>query len=263
MNNSKNNFIKVFLNLKSIRMLFLGFSSGLPILLVFSTLSVWLVKAGVDRNTITMFSWAALAYSFKFIWSPIIDNFKLPFQKFGHRKSWLLISQIMIVLSLIFISFTDPSKTLTLTAIGSVLIAFSSASQDIVIDAYRIESAPQRLQGVLSSLYIAGYRIAMLVAGAGSLLLASHLGLEVYNVEVWKTVYLSMASLMFVGILTTIFSPEPNIKRKISFLNFNDKLKFLITFIFAIAIFIFVYSFRVHPARLDSSTISSRKVRVL
>ena len=247
MNNSKNNFIKFFLNLKSIRMLFLGFSSGLPILLVFSTLSVWLVKAGVDRNTITMFSWAALAYSFKFIWSPIIDNFKLPFQKFGHRKSWLLTSQIMIVLSLIFISFTDPSKTLTLTAIGSVLIAFSSASQDIVIDAYRIESAPQRLQGVLSSLYIAGYRIAMLVAGAGSLLLASHLGLEVYNVEVWKTVYLSMASLMFVGILTTIFSPEPNIKRKISFLNFNDKLKFLITFILAIAIFIFVYSFINNP----------------
>mgnify|MGYP006101451425 FL=1 len=247
MNNSKNNFIKVFLNLKSIRMLFLGFSSGLPILLVFSTLSVWLVKAGVDRNTITMFSWAALAYSFKFIWSPIIDNFKLPFQKFGHRKSWLLTSQIMIVLSLIFISFTDPSKTLTLTAIGSLLIAFSSASQDIVIDAYRIESAPQRLQGVLSSLYIAGYRTAMLVAGAGSLLLASHLGLEVYNVEVWKTVYLSMASLMFVGILTTIFSPEPNIKRKISFLNFNDKLKFLITFIFAIAIFIFVYSFINNP----------------
>ena len=157
----------------------------------------------------------------------------------------------MIVLSLIFISFTDPSKTLVLTAIGSVLIAFSSASQDIVIDAYRIESAPQRLQGVLSSLYIAGYRIGMLVAGAGSLLLASYLGLEVYDVGVWKTVYLSMASLMLVGILTTIFSPEPNIKRKTSFLSFNDKIRFLITFILAIAIFILVYSFLNNPFNND------------
>ena len=247
MNNSKNNFIKVFLNLKSIRMLFFGFSSGLPILLVFSTLSVWLVKAEVSRGTITMFSWAALAYSFKFIWSPIIDNFKLPFQNFGHRRSWLLISQLMIVFSLIFISFTDPAETLVLTAIGSILIAFSSASQDIIIDAYRIESAPQKLQGVLSSLYIAGYRIAMLVAGAGSLLLASYLGVEVYDVEVWKIVYLTMASLMLIGILTTIFSPEPNIKRKISFLSFNDQLRFLIAFILAIAIFILVYSFLDNP----------------
>ncbi len=247
MNNSNDNFIKVFLNLKAIRMLFLGFSSGLPILLVFSTLSVWLVKAGVNRSTITMFSWAALAYSFKFIWSPIIDNLKLPFNNFGHRKSWLLTSQLMIVLSLIFISFTDPSKTLLLTAVGSVLIAFSSASQDIIIDAYRIESAPQKMQGALSSLYIAGYRIAMLVSGAGSLLLASYLGVEVYNVNVWKIVYLTMASLMLFGILTTIFSPEPIIKRKITFLNFNDQLRFLITFIVAVIIFIIVYSIFDNP----------------
>ena len=136
--------MNIFLNIKSVRMLLLGFSSGLPILLVFSTLSVWLVKAGVSRSTITMFSWAALAYSFKFIWSPVIDNLKIPIKDFGHRKSWLLISQLMIIFSLIFISFTDPSKTLILTAIGSVLIAFSSASQDIIIDAYRIESAPKK-----------------------------------------------------------------------------------------------------------------------
>ena len=98
---SNNKFIKIFLNTKSIRILLLGFSSGLPILLVFSTLSVWLVKAEVSRGTITMFSWAALAYSFKFMWSPIIDNLSLPFNNYGHRKSWLLFSQLMIVLSLI------------------------------------------------------------------------------------------------------------------------------------------------------------------
>ena len=244
---SINNFMKIFLNIKSLRILLLGFSSGLPILLVFSTLSVWLVKAEVSRSTVTMFSWAALAYSFKFIWSPIIDNLRLPFKNYGHRKSWLLFSQLMIVFSLIFISFTDPAKTLILTAVGAVLIAFSSASQDIVVDAYRIESAPQKMQGALSSMYIAGYRIAMLVAGAGSLYLASYLGVEIYDVNVWKTVYLTMASLMMIGILTTIYSPEPNVKRKISDLNFNDQLRFLITFILAIVFFIFVYSLLDNP----------------
>ncbi len=228
-------------------MLFLGFSSGLPILLVFSTLSVWLVKAGVSRSTITMFSWAALAYSFKFIWSPVIDNLKIPIKDFGHRKSWLLISQLMIIFSLIFISFTDPSKTLILTAIGSVLIAFSSASQDIIIDAYRIESAPQKMQGALSSMYIAGYRIAMLIAGAGSLYLASFFGVEVYDANVWKKVYLIMASLMLVGIFTTLSSPEPNIKRKISNLSFPDQLRFLISFILAIIIFVVIYSLLDNP----------------
>ena len=239
--------MKVFLNIKSIRMLLLGFSSGLPILLVFSTLSVWLVKAGVSRSTITMFSWAALAYSFKFIWSPIIDSLRLPFSSYGHRKSWLLVSQLMVIFSLIFISYTDPAKTLILTAIGSVLIAFSSASQDIIIDAYRIESAPQKMQGALSSMYIAGYRIAMLVAGAGSLLLASYLGVDIYNSNVWKTVYLTMAFLMMIGVLTTVYSPEPKVKRKISLLSFNEQFRFLITFILAIIIFIFIYSFLDNP----------------
>ena len=239
--------MNIFLNIKSVRMLFLGFSSGLPILLVFSTLSVWLVKAGISRSTITMFSWAALAYSFKFIWSPVIDNLKVPIQNFGHRKSWLLISQLMVIFSLIFISFTDPSKTLIFTAIGSVLIAFSSASQDIIIDAYRIESAPQKMQGALSSMYIAGYRVAMLIAGAGSLYLASFFGVEVYDVNVWKKVYLVMASLMLVGVFTTLSSPEPNIKRKVSNFSFQDQLRFLISFILAIIIFVATYSLLKSP----------------
>tara|TARA_B100000886_G_scaffold336033_1_gene294085 strand:- start:501 stop:1958 length:1458 start_codon:yes stop_codon:yes gene_type:complete len=239
--------MKIFLNIKSLRMLLFGFSSGLPILLVFSTLSVWLVKAGVSRSTITMFSWAALAYSFKFIWSPIIDNLRIPIKNLGHRKSWLLISQLMIILSLIFISFTDPSKTLIFTAIGSVLIAFSSASQDIIIDAYRIESAPQKMQGALSSMYIAGYRIAMLIAGAGSLYLASFFGVEVYDVNVWKKVYLIMAFLMLIGVLTTLYSPEPNVNRKISLLSLNDQLRFLISFFLAISMFIFTYSLLENP----------------
>ena len=244
MNKFNNN---IFLNLKSIRMLFLGFSSGLPILLVFSTLSVWLVKAGVHRGMVTMFSWAGLAYSFKFIWTPLVDHFKLPFKKFGHRKSWLLVAQIMVIISLIFISFTDPSKSLFYTAIGAVLIAFSSATQDIIIDAFRIESAPQKLQGALSAMYIAGYRIAMLVAGAGSLFLAAYLGTENYDVKVWQTVYLAMAFLMLIGVLTTIMSPEPKISRKNSLVSIQHQFRFLIAFLIAILFFIITFSFLENP----------------
>ena len=100
--NSKNTFAIHFFNLRSFRMFLLGFSSGLPILLVFSTLSVWLFKAGVNRSMVTMFSWAGLAYSFKFMWAPIVDNLKLPVKKFGHRRSWLLLSQLLIVFGLVF-----------------------------------------------------------------------------------------------------------------------------------------------------------------
>tara|TARA_B100001175_G_scaffold89185_1_gene75131 strand:+ start:2473 stop:3672 length:1200 start_codon:yes stop_codon:yes gene_type:complete len=153
----------------------------------------------------------------------------------------------MIIFSLIFISFTDPSKTLIMTAVGSVLIAFSSASQDIIVDAYRIESAPQKMQGALSSMYIAGYRIAMLIAGAGSLYLASFFGVEVYDVSVWKKVYLIMASLMLIGVFTTLSSPEPNMNRKVSILSFPDQLRFLISFILAIIIFVFIYSLLENP----------------
>ena len=231
----------IFLDKKSLKMLFFGFSAGLPILLVFSTLSVWLVKAGVSRSTVTLFSWAGFAYAFKYLWSPLVDNLKLPFSsKFGHRKSWLLLSQIMIVISLLLTASSDPSQTLVFTAIGITFVAFSSATQDILIDAFRIESAPQKYQGVLSSMYIAGYRIAMLTSGAGSLWLASYLGTETYRVEVWQIVYFTMSSLMLVGILTTIFSLEPNIKR-IKSVDDKHHIKFFIVFIIAIIGFIFLY----------------------
>ena len=128
-----NNFYYFFKE-KSLKMLLFGFSSGLPILLVFSTLSVWLSKAGIERSTITLFSWAGFAYAFKYLWSPIIDKFSLPiFKKFGHRRSWLLLVQLLIIFSLILTSFTDPQKNLYATAFFIVLLAFFSASQDIII----------------------------------------------------------------------------------------------------------------------------------
>ena len=234
-------YLSPLLNPASLRMLLLGFAAGLPILLIFSTLSVWLFKAGVNRATITLFSWVGFAYSFKFIWTPIVDNLKLPILgKLGHRRSWLLLSQLMIILSLIFISFTDPKTSLICTAIAAIFIAFSSATQDIVLDAFRIESASKNLQGALSSMYLTGYRIAMIVAGAGSLWIASFLGTEIYNQKVWQQVYQIMALLMLFGVLTVFYSSEPKIKRNIE-KNSNQKIKFFIAFLVSLAGFILCY----------------------
>ncbi|HSL40894.1 MAG TPA: MFS transporter, partial [Desulforhopalus sp.] len=171
----------VWLRPQAVVMLFLGFSAGLPILLIFSTLSVWLREAGVERAAVTFFSWAALGYSFKFLWAPLVDLLPLPLltRTLGRRRSWLLLSQLGIVAAILLMAAIDPAATqhnLTLMALAAVLLGFSSATQDIVIDAYRIECAEESLQALLASMYIAGYRGGMLVAGAGSLFLAGLLG---------------------------------------------------------------------------------------
>jgi len=241
--------ISIFLKEKPLKMMCLGFSSGLPILLVFSTLSVWLIKAGIDRSTVTLFSWAGFAYAFKYLWSPLVDNYKLPFsKKFGHRRSWLFLSQILIILALILTAFTDPQNNLFFIAISITLLAFFSSTQDILVDAFRIESAPQSLQGPLSSMYIAGYRIAMLVAGAGSLWLASLFGGEVYNQDDWKKVYLIMSIFMLVGVFTTIYSEEPKIKKN---LKKDNHVKFLFTILIAVIGFIYLYSIIDNPFKKD------------
>lgn len=228
-------------------MLLLGFSSGLPILLIFSTLSVWLFKAGIDRSTITLFSWVGFTYAFKYLWSPIVDNFKIPFfDKMGHRRGWLLFTQLMIIASLILTSLTDPAKSLLFITISITLLAIFSSTQDILIDAFRIKSSPIYLQGPLSSMYIAGYRLAMLIGGAGSLWLASYLGSEIYNKNVWKTVYLIMALFMVVGVITTLVSKEPKINNKKN-LKINEHAKFLFVFILSLAGFIFLYNFINNP----------------
>ena len=223
-------------------MLFLGFSAGLPILLIFSTLSVWLREAGVERSTVTFFSWAALGYSFKFVWAPIIDRLPFPFlsARMGRRRGWLLVSQICIVAAMLWISFFDPRTALTMTAVGAILIGFSSATQDIVIDAYRIESAGADLQSMLSSMYIAGYRIGMLVAGAGSLWLADWWGHDTYEVSVWANVYRTMALAMLVGIATTLIIKEPAVqdRRDSAFRGTADYMRFLLVFFIAMGAFI-------------------------
>ncbi len=235
-------FFSIFFSDKPLKMMMLGFSSGLPILLVFSTLSVWLSKAGVERSTITLFSWAGFAYAFKFLWSPLVDKINIPlFSKMGHRRSWLLIVQILILITLIFTSMTDPQLNLKFTAICIALVAFFSATQDIIIDAYRIELVNQHKQGPISSMYIAGYRIGMIVGGAGSLWLAAYWGVEKYDQTVWQKVYMTMALLMIIGIFANYISEDP---RKIIVIKKNTWLhvKFFLTVLISVILFIYLYS---------------------
>jgi PAT family beta-lactamase induction signal transducer AmpG len=206
--------IKSFKHPRVITMLFFGISAGLPLLLIFSSLSLWLREAGIDRAAVTYFSWAALGYSFKFVWAPLVDSLSVPIltRFFGRRRAWMLLSQVMIILAIVAMAFVDPAtQTLVVIAWAAVLLGFSSATQDIVIDAYRIESADTQLQALMSSSYIAGYRIGMLIAGAGSLMLASYFGSSMgeYDYLAWQTTYLIMAAMMSFGVITTLVVSEP------------------------------------------------------
>lgn len=204
------------LDRRVISMLFLGFSAGIPLLLIFSSLSLWLREAGVERNAVTFFSWAALAYSFKFVWAPLIDKLPLPFltRWLGRRRAWMLTAQLAIISAIVLMSLVDPASgadSLTRMALAAVMLGLSSATQDIVIDAYRIESAPPKLQALMSSTYIAGYRIGMVASGAGALFLAASLGSAAgsYSYAAWHTTYLAMAGIMLIGVFTTLLVREP------------------------------------------------------
>ena len=181
----------------------LGFSSGLPLLLTGGTLKTWLAREQVDISTIGYFSWVGMAYSLKFLWSPLLDRFQLT--KWGRRRSWMLLSQLAIVVLLFFLSRTNPHEQLGLMAILAVFIAFFSATQDIAIDAYRRELLPDEEIGLGSSLSIYGYRVAMLFSGGIGIGLV---GSEAWNIS-WNQLYIAMAGLMGVGVLTSILAPEP------------------------------------------------------
>ena len=202
------------LDIRVLALFALGISAGLPIFLIFSTLSVWLKEAGIEKSSITFFSWAALGYGFKFIWAPIIDRMPLPRLTgvLGRRRSWLWIAQIAVALSITGMAFSDPVDSAVMIAIFAVCLGFSSASQDIVIDAYRIEIAPPDLQAMLSAAYIAGYRVALIIAGAGSLFIAasiSDFATAGYNYSSWQIAYLTMALLMVACMAITFLVKEP------------------------------------------------------
>ncbi|WP_081033818.1 AmpG family muropeptide MFS transporter [Acinetobacter lactucae] len=239
---------KAFLDRRALIMLFLGFSAGIPILLIFSSLSLWLGEAGIDKSAVTFFSWAALGYSFKFVWAPLIDELPVPVltKMLGRRRAWLLIAQCLIVLAICIMAFSDPAlgqSYLIQMAVGAVLLGFSAATQDIVIDAYRIELAETEMQTVLASTYNAGYRIGMIVAGAGALFLAAHLGTAKgnYIYEAWKTTYLTMAAVMLVGIVTTLLVREPQVNRVYKNYKSSDYYRLVIVFFIAVISFVVTY----------------------
>ncbi|MEM7400669.1 MAG: MFS transporter [Pseudomonadota bacterium] len=195
--------LSVYKEKKVLAMLFLGFSAGLPLLLVFGTLSYWLRKEGIDRTTIGYISWVALLYGFKFVWAPFVDRLKIPLlgNLFGQRRSWMLLAQFGVVLGLWAIAATDPTADLNILVWCALFVAFSSATQDISIDAWRIESVPVKQQGAMAGTYQLGYRMGMLLAGAGAFFIAGS-----YS---WNIAYAAMGCAMFMGVITTFIIKEP------------------------------------------------------
>jgi PAT family beta-lactamase induction signal transducer AmpG len=181
----------------------LGFSAGLPFLLVFSTLTAWLRDEGVERTAIGFFAWVGLTYSIKVFWAPVVDRLKLPLLHglVGQRRSWIFFGQLGIASGLALMSVMSPQQTLVPIALAALLVAFSSSTQDVALDAFRIESAPDEEQGALSAAYIFGYRLALLVSGAGALYIADS--------NNWSSAYLSMAALIGVCMLATLWADEP------------------------------------------------------
>ena len=211
--------LKVYLEPASLRMLSLGFSAGLPLLLVFGTLSFWLREAGIDRTTIGFLSWVGLAYGFKWVWSPLVDRMPIPWltRTLGRRRSWLLASQAVIMLALVSMAMTDPQQSLAPVVWCAIAVAFGSATQDIALDAFRIESADTEHQAALAATYQTGYRLAMIWSGAGALWIAARAEIPSavagvaapYQHGPWQIAYLVMAVSMLPGVLTVLFSQEP------------------------------------------------------
>ena len=204
--------LQVYFSPPALRLFFLGFAAGLPLLLVLGTLSFRLREAGIDRATIGFLSWVGLAYAFKWAWAPLVDRLPLPLlhRWLGRRRSWLLLSQLAIVVGLLGMASTDPVQHLGTLVGWAVVVAFGSATQDIALDAYRIESAAASHQAALAATYQTGYRLAMIWAGAGVLWLAASAQTEPgYQHQAWAWAYAVMAASMAVGTLTVLLSPEP------------------------------------------------------
>lgn len=204
------NWLKALVLYKDPRILgifFLSFSSGLPFLLILSTLTVWLTESGITKTQIGLLAWVTIPYSFKFLWAPFIDSYQIPFlcRVLGKRRGWMVFSQLMLFISLISLGLTNPQESILKTSICALIVGFFSATQDISIEAYRIEALPRRMIGHAASTSVLGYRMGMLFSGAGALYVAAFF-------NSWAISYTIMACSMFVGIIATLMSPEP--KRK-------------------------------------------------
>ena len=195
--------LSVYRQPRLLAILFMGFSSGLPLALTFGTLSYWLAEIGVSLTAIGLFGLVRTSYSLKFLWSPLIDRLPIPFltARLGRRRSWALVIQVLLALAILALGMTDPRVDPVATALAAVVVAFLSASQDIVIDAYRIELLRPEEQGAGAAATQWGYRFGLLASGAGALYAASYGG--------WTVAYALMAALMLVGMVTVLLTPEP------------------------------------------------------
>ena len=196
---NRNSIIKIFLSRRMLVAFVMGFNSGLPLLLTMSVLQAWMTDAGVDLTVIGLFALVGLPYTLKFLWAPFLDRFTLPF--LGRRRGWLLVAQIALTASIAGLGQSDPLQNPWLLAFAAFLVTFFSASQDIVIDAYRREDLSDEELGLGSSLYINGYRVGMLLASGGGLIMADHMD--------FSMVYLILAGCMLPGIIATLLTPEP------------------------------------------------------
>lgn len=191
--------LKALLQKNMLVALLMGFSAGLPLLLVGKTLQIWMTEAAVDLKTIGFFALAGLPYTLKFVWAPVFDRYTLPF--LGRRRGWLLVTQLMLMVSIALMALLNPQDNLMMMAAMCVVVSFFSASQDIVIDAYRRENLKDEELGIGSTFYIYGYHTALWVTGGLALFMAEAMS--------WPTVYMVMAGIMVVGMLTTLFATEP------------------------------------------------------
>src|SRR6185312_9468340 len=204
--------LSVYLRPRVLIVMFLGFSAGLPLALSGSTLLVWMRESGVNLGTIGLFALAGTPYTIKFLWAPLVDALDVPFLSamLGRRRGWLIFSQLLLITAIVFLGFSDPAISPWTVALGALLVAAASATQDIVIDAFRVESLPESEQAAGMASYVAAYRIGMLVSTAGALFLVS--GFESFGFSkhgAWSAGYVVMAAFVIIGIVTTLIATEP------------------------------------------------------
>src|SRR5580692_7932380 len=203
--------LAVYLKRRVLIVLLLGFSSGLPLILVGSTLQAWMTQNGIDVRTIGLFAAVGVPYTIKFLWAPLVDSLDAPVlsSMLGRRRGWLLLTQLWLMVAIVFLGFCDPAASTAMVAVGALFVATASATQDIVIDAFRVESLPESEQAAGLAAYVAAYRIGTLVSGAGALLLVARFRPELGERVSWSACYAIMAILVLVGIAATLLATEP------------------------------------------------------
>src|SRR5712691_8721933 len=202
----------VYLQRRVLIVLLLGFSSGLPLALSGSTLQVWMRESGVDLGTIGLLALVGTPYTLKFLWAPLVDALHVPFftRRFGRRRGWLVFSQLLLIGAILLLALTDPARSPLFVALGALLVAAMSSTQDIVVDAFRVESLPESEQAAGMASYVAAYRIGMLVSTAGALFMVSAFeGTGIARSSAWMWGYVVMAALVLIGTVTALAATEP------------------------------------------------------